>query len=118
MKLNNVVYKKLVLQAEEAKEIKLTKLASAVLNGVGAVSRDEDEKISFSSSELEESVYNSLWKVAVDILSYHDLESADIQKIDEAVQVLAGKVIREVEGSLSVSGKIGPLEPKLPGEVE
>lgn len=127
MKLNKVVYEKLVLQAQEAKEIGLTKLGETVLSAIGAVSR-EDEVITYSHSELTEDIYHNLWKVALNIAQYYDVDSIDIQKIDESLELMAMKVRSEIENTMyseistKVKGKvalmIGPLEPKLPGESE
>lgn len=111
MKLNKVIYNKLILQAEEAKEIGLNKLASAILNSVGPSYREED-----ISMKLSENVYNNLWKIALDVINYHDLESVDIQKVDEVITSLAENVIDQLEITLDKKDIIGKLEPKLPGQ--
>ncbi len=127
MKLNKVVYEKLVLQAQEAKEIGLTKLGETVLSAIGAVSR-EDEVITYSHTELTEDIYYNLWKAALNVAQYYDVDSIDIQKIDETLEVMAMKIQSEIENTMyseistKVKGRvgmmIGPLEPKLPGESE
>ena len=84
-KLNSVVYQKLLLQAEEAKDREMVKL--------------------------------DLWKAATCILKYYDIKSADAEKLHEALEVVASKLIEEVEHSLSVKHtQVGPLEPKVPGQ--
>lgn len=116
MKLNKTVYNKLLLQAQEAKELGLKKLSNIIFNNIGSVPKEDTEIDSFSSLQLKEKVHSSLWKIALDVIKYHDLESVDIQKIDEILVNLAEQVLSEVEVSLGADDKIGPLEPKLFGE--
>lgn len=116
MKLNTTIYNKLVLQAQEAKEVGLTKLADGVISSVGATSRDPDEFVTYSSIELHRDIYNNLWKIALDVIKHHDLESVDIQKIDDALKFTVAQVLRDIEMTLEVNDKIGLMEPKLPGE--
>ena len=50
-------------------------------------------------------------------IKYHDLKSADIEKIHEALESLSSKLIEEVEHSLNVnSTQVGPLETKVLGQ--
>ena len=114
-KLNQVVYEKLILQAEEAKEQNMTKLASAILGSL--TSAPESEKVLYSISDLNNDVYHDLWKVATNVLKYYDLESVDSEKVNEVIESLATKFVSELEHALVIpEGTIGPLEPKLPGE--
>lgn len=112
-KLNETVYRRLLLQAEEAKDRGLHKLASGVVNSVGAV--PEDEEVQYSYGDLQEDTYNGMWKLAVNVLKYHDLESVDIEKIHEVLEILATTVLDSLEETLSVDS-VGPLDPKVPGE--
>jgi len=114
-KLNSVVYQKLLLQAEEAKVRDMKKLAIAVLNGLGTVS--DEEKTVYSSTELKEDIYNGLWKLAFNVIGYHDLESADIEKLNNAVAFATNNFVKDIEQALDVEGKIGPNEAKLPGQL-
>jgi len=114
-KLNSIVYHKLLLQAEEAKEREMTKLASGVFNSLGPV--PEDEQTNYNFNELQNDVYDGLWKMAACVIKYHDLQSADVEKMHEVLESMATKLINEVERSLSVnSTRVGPLETKVPGE--
>lgn len=116
-KLNEVIYNKLILQAEEAKEVGLTKLGKAVLSSVGATPRESDEEFTITADQMKEKIYENLWKAAMEVLVYHDVESADIQKLDDALAYLTNKFVLEVQAALDVED-IGKLEPKLPGESE
>ena len=66
-KLNPIVYHKILLQAEEAKERDMTKLASAVFNTLGSL--PEDEPVIYNNDQLQNDIYDSLWKSAVCVLS-------------------------------------------------
>ena len=114
-KLNSVVYQKLLLQAEEAKDREMVKLANGILNSLTPF--PEDEVVSYDYDQLQDDVYQDLWKAATCILKYYDIKSADAEKLHEALEVVASKLIEEVEHSLSVKHtQVGPLEPKVPGQ--
>ena len=51
-KLNSTIYNKLLLQAEEAKDLEMKKLASGILEAIGSFSSDEQEE--FSYEDLKE----------------------------------------------------------------
>lgn|SRR5574339_257878 len=114
-KLNSVVYHKLLLQAEEAKEQKLTKLASGIMNALGPY--PEDETVEYAYGQLNEDVHQEMWKLATHVIQYYGIESVDAQKLDEVLESLANKFVNELESSLGVESVVkGPFEPKVPGE--
>ena len=114
-KLNSVVYQKLLLQGQEAKDRNMTKLANGVLNSLGPT--PEEDQVSYDYEQLQEDVYQDLWKAATCVLKYYDVQSADAERIHEALEAVASQLIEEVEHSLSVSHtQVGPLEPKVPGQ--
>ena len=114
-KLNNVIYNKLILQAKEAEEQGLTKLAFGVLNSIGSV--PEDENHNYNYDQLQDDIYNGLWKLANCVIKYHDLNSADVIRINQTLESLAEKVIEEVEHSLNIDySTVGPNEDKVPGQ--
>jgi len=114
-KLNGIVYQKLLLQAEEARDKEMTKLASGIFNSLGPLA--EEEQVSYNFNELQEDVYQGLWKMAACVIKYHDLQSADAEKIHEVLESVASKLIEEVERALNVdNAQVGPLESKVPGQ--
>lgn len=115
-KLNDTVYYKLYLQAEEAKEQNMTKLASGILGALGPT--PEDEAVKYSSEQVEEDIHRGLWSLATCILKYHDVSSVNAEKINEVIESLASKFINEIEDSLGVDGVRGTLEPAVLGESE
>jgi hypothetical protein len=115
--LKETMYNKIALQAEEAQDLGLKKLASAISDTLSVYEpRPDDKHINYNHNELKLEVYSGLWKLAFEVIAYHDLKSADVQKIDKSITQMVDKFLGEVEASLQVSGVISPLEEKLPGE--
>lgn len=113
--MNTVIYNKLLLQAEEAKEQGMKKLAEGILSALTAT--PEDEVIKYSFSELDKDVYKGLWALAANVIKYYDLESVNSEKLNETIEILSSKFIEELQVSLGVENTVaGPLEPNLPGE--
>ena len=114
-KLNSVVYHKLLLQAQEAKTQNLTKLASGIISAVGPI--PEDEQVKYNYQQLHDEIYEGMWKLAINVIKYYDVNSADAQKIGERLETLSEKFIGEMKISLGTEDVIaGPLEPKLFGQ--
>ncbi len=115
-KISEVAYNRLIVQADEAKQLGLDKLSDVVLK---CLSNEVQEKLeTYSSLALEQDLYEGLWKLAMNVVAYHDSKQVDVSKVDEAISRLATALLTEVEESLGVSGQVGGLEPKLPGEKE
>lgn len=116
-KLNAIVYNKLVLQAEEAKNQKMTKLANGLFEAIQFGPMDDSEDTSYASIEMNEDVYSDLWRAVTAVLKYHDVTSVDAEKIDEVIELFASKFINSVEETLGIEkNKIGPLEPAVLGQ--
>ncbi len=115
MKLNSVLYNKLLLQAEEAKSQGMHKLASGIFQSIGSYPEDDTKEYSYEN--MNEEIYNDLWKAAAKLLAYYDLKSVQAEKIDEIIQIYSNKLINELENSLELGSIIkGPFEPKVLGE--
>lgn len=115
MKLNKTIYNKLLLQAREAQEQGLTKLANGVLDAIGA--HPEDESKEYYYVDVKESIYRDLWKSAAKLMVYYDLDSVQIEKLGETISFCADTVVMELERTLNVEDVVkGPLEPSIPGE--
>jgi hypothetical protein len=117
MKINPVIYKKLVLQAEEAKDQQLIKLADGILGAVGAM--PNEEQMEYSYSQLQNDIYRDMWKIATRLMYYHDLQSVNAEKLGKALEAYAAEILDQLELDLNVDNVIkGSVEPKLPGENE
>lgn len=115
VKLNSIICRKLLAQAEEAKETGMIKLANSIDSAVSVDA--EVESIEYSYNQLEEDVHKDLWKAAVNIIKYYNLESADAKKLDKSISVLASEMISEIEQELGVDTiVVGPNEPKVFGQ--
>ena len=115
-KFNKIIYNKLLLQAQEAKYQGLNTLASGIFNAIGAY--PEEENIKYSYEELNEDVYKGLWKIAGNVIQYYDINRVDAEKVNNLIESFASQFIEELEGNIDIKSNIGPLEPKVPGEVE
>lgn len=113
-KINKTAYAKMALQAEEARDIGLKSLANNVFEALGSLPREE--AMLYSWDDLGSDVQRALWKAASDVIAYHDLDSVDIQKIDDVVKHLSDRVIATIEQELNVLNSVGGLEPKVPGQ--
>lgn len=115
MKMNKTIYNKLLLQAEEAKEQGMTKLAGSILDAIGPCPADESEEYSYA--KLQEDIHKDMWKIATRLMAYYDVESANVEKIDQTIASWASNMIDDLEITLDVDSVVkGPTEPKVPGE--
>ena len=113
-KLGKNAYNRLVLQAEEAKHQNLDKLANGILQCIGSFPAETEEE--FSQDQLKEAIYNSLWKIAADVINYYDLQTPDALQIDRTLESLSSKVLNEMKKTLNVKKDFGPKEPKVLGQ--
>lgn len=114
--MNDIVFNKLLLQAEEAKDQGMVKLASGILSAFDMLPEKEASN-EYSYEELNSDIYNGLWKLATNVIKYHDVNSADIEKINYIIESLASKFVENIETSIKIeSGSLGPFEPKIIGE--
>lgn len=111
MKINEVLANKIQLQIDEAKDHDFTKLAKTV-----EVALTDSSAQPKSLESLKQAMYEGIWKCALDVLGYHDLESIDIQKMDETITVLADKTLSELERAIDKENAIGPNEEPLIGQ--
>ena len=115
MKINPVIYKKLLAQAEEAKSQGFISLADGILEAIG--SYPDEERIEYTYSQMKNDIHRDMWKIATRMMYYYDVKSADAAKLDDNIVVWCSEMIDNLESSLNVGSVIkGPLEPKLTGE--
>jgi hypothetical protein len=114
-KLNIIMYRKLFAQAEEAREQGLIKLADSIVDAIGL--EPEEELKEYSYGQFQDDVHKDLWKLATRIMTYYDIESADVSKIDGAILAWASKVTDDLESILDIDSSLnGALDPIVPGE--
>ena len=114
-KLNSEVYNRLLAQAEEAKERGMHKLAAGILGSIGPL--PEDERVNYSYAELQDDIYNELWKLANRVIKHYDVTMVDAEKVNEVLESFASKLVDQLEDSLQLENEAAsPLDPKVPGE--
>lgn len=114
-KLNEIVYNKLILQHEEAKERGLNKLASGIIACAGAL--PEQDYNTYSWNQMDSDVYADLWKTASNILKYYDVTSLDAEELNNSIELFAEQFINNICKTIKKdSSELGPLEPKLIGQ--
>jgi len=114
-KLDTVIYNKLLLQAEEANDQGMVKLANSITEAVGPESKENNEQYSYAS--LQDDIHTDIWKIAAKLIAYYNPDSVDALKVNEDIITLAEKMTNELELTLGVEKVVrGPFEPSLPGE--
>lgn len=113
--LKSSVFERLILQSEELKERGFEKVASNIVEALEDTQKDVSREYSYS--ELQEDLNADLWKAATRFISYYNLDSADVGKLQQALLYAAAAATSEIEQALGVNDKTrGTLEPKVPGE--
>lgn len=114
-KLNVTVYNKLLLQAQEAREQGMIRLADAIEDAIG--NEPAFEKMEYSYGQMNEDIHKDLWKLATKLMIYYDLDSIPVELLDRSIISWAAILTDDIEKTLEVSDVVkGPLESKLPGE--
>jgi hypothetical protein len=111
-KLNEIIYNKLSLQAEEAVERGLTKLASTLKEAIEAESNSE----SYNYAELKDNLQSGLWKLATEVMAYYNVKSADVIKVDDLLESFADRLVEDLADTLQVDPLDSPREDGIPGE--
>jgi hypothetical protein len=113
-KLSKTAYDRMNFQAEEARDLGLKKLAGGVFSALGSIPREE--ALTYNAETLAEDTYKTLWKIASDVVAYHNISNADISHIDGVIETLTPQIIEAIETGLGVRGKVGAIEEKVPGQ--
>ena len=92
--VNDILNKRMELQAEEAKLNGFEKLGSAVQEAIETPIQES------SYEEMVDSVYRDLWKAAMKVFAHYELETVDISKIDRSLSSWASKFVNDIEVSI------------------
>ena len=115
IKIDKNIYDRLYAQAEEADDLGFVKLASNLKENLQRLKPEEN--MVFSSEQLDDNLHKKLWSIAIDTINFYNIKNADALKINETIEFLIPKIIKEIKSSISEdSNVIGSFEPKLPGE--
>lgn len=114
-KIGTVLYNKLLLQAQEAKDQGLTVLSERILEAIGP--QPDDSPAPYSHVELKEDIHRDLWKIASKLFVFYNLASVDALAVDRDIINWTSKTLDELEKTLGVDKVVkGSNEPDLPGE--
>ncbi len=117
-KINDVLYKKLILQAEEAKMQGLEKTASNILESLTNEDLIEKPSEDYSYEDLKEEFSKSILDLAIKVTKYHNLESLDYSKLESFANDASDELIEKIEDVLGVeAGEVGPFDKKTMGEL-
>lgn len=111
IKISTTLYKKLIIQAQEAKIQGLHKLADNIHSSIAP----DDEVIEYPHAKLEEDIQKELWKLSLLVMKYYDLTNIDALKMDDLIHQMSEEFLEKLEGDLKVNKKHS-LEPKTIGE--
>jgi len=114
IKLSEVIYNKIVVQAQEAELLGFTDLSSNINNALKEANIFDNESYHYSRKELNEDIRCNIWKSAMAVIGYHNLNSVDVGRLSEVIDEMAYKVSNAIEEKLNVTNELGPND-KLPG---
>ena len=119
-KLNKIAHSRLLLQAQEAKEMGLDRLARGMFFALKLAEEDADMPVSkYSYEEMQEEIYQELWELVSKVAQYYDVDNITAEKIDDVLQEMRDNFLEKVEEVLGVEeGSVGALEPEVPGETK
>lgn len=101
-KINKIIYNKLLLQAEEAHEFGMTKLASGILTALEDGASDKNTSEKYSYSELKDDLYKEMWKLVSKVISHHNTESLDAEKVSDLIDNMSEQFIEELESIITL----------------
>lgn len=115
-KISEVLYNKLMLQAEEAKEQNMEEIAFNIKEAIGPNFSNELEV--YSEYELQSDLQQGLWKLAICALKYYNIESIDAEKLNQTLESVASNFLNEIESILGPEALLNINESILPGETK
>jgi hypothetical protein len=119
-KLNKLAYDRLLLQAEEAKELGLHSLSRGMFFALKSAAEDADKEVEeYSYEDLKDEMYQELWELASKVAQYYDVENMNAEKVNEVLEEMREEFIDRIEEALDIKDQVlGAREPKVPGETK
>ena len=112
--MNETIYYKLQLQADEARYQGMVKLAEVIEETIGSSPVEVTE---YSCDQMNNDIYKDLWSIATKLMVYHNIDNVDIDQVNKSLVSWAERIIDDIEKTLEINNNVkGPLENKLPGE--
>jgi hypothetical protein len=98
-KISSIIKDRLILQAEEAKELGFDKLAERIIESVDVDSSNE------SYMELKENICKNIWKSATLMLDYYNVNEFDASQLNKVIANITNNAIDELEISLNTDSR-------------
>lgn len=107
---------RLVAEADEADNLRLTKLAENITRQIEKTPvREKDAGYTYPAEAFKQDVQDALWNVIVRTADFHGvyISSSTAQDI---VDYFGEEIVSNIRKAAGISSVIGSYEPKLPGE--
>lgn len=117
--ITKTMLNRLQAQAEEAKMLGLTKIASSLSEQVEKHSdhvRDTEELYVYSGEQMREDVEKALWTAIVRVADFYGA-NFDAEKAQVSVDKIASDLVDEVRINVGATDGVGAYEASVPGEV-
>lgn len=108
------MYKRLQAQGEEAKTLKLTKLANNI-SSLETKVRGDNESYSYTQAQMQEDVEKALWAAVVRAADYYGAPF-DALQVQGIIDKMASDLVDEVRVVVGNESGVGPYESLVPGE--
>jgi len=109
-------YERMIVQAEEADSLGLTKISENLTKQIEKNSIREDvESYTYASEDYMKDVEENLWNIIVRTADFHGV-SINAENSQKLVEYFSEKISESIRKELKVKTSIGSYEPKLPGE--
>jgi len=113
--ITSLMYNKLAVQASEAANLGLNKVAEALDNCLEVSVRPDGELYSYAQDEIQADVEKNIWQAMIRTADYYGstFDAANMQKV---VEKLAANLMEEVRKDVGNTSGVGAYEPTVPGE--
>jgi hypothetical protein len=120
LKISKILYKRIVAQAEEAKDLELNNLSEDIYRMLPKQYeiRNDDEK-AISKEELEQIIHQKVWEIFFVVSDFFEHKSLDILKTNEDVKEISEEILNIVTNKLKIpEDHPNYFKDKTPGEIE
>ena len=114
--INEIYRDRLVAEADEADNMRLTKLAENITRQVERQPiRGASESYTYPSDAFEQDVQDALWDVVVRTADFHG-SFISSQRAQEIVDHFSQEMVDSIRKAAKITSPVGAYEPRLPGE--
>lgn len=114
--INEIYRDRLVAEADEADNMRLTKLAENITRQIERQPvREANESYTYPVEAFEQDVQDALWDVVVRTADFHG-SFISSQTAQEIVEHFSQEMINNIRKAAKITSPVGAYEPRLPGE--